>query len=657
MCGIFGCVFDDENVSKKSLTKVITGLYRLSETRGKEASGLAIKVHDKIHVHKEAKPASHLIKTARYQDLINEMFDYNSGNNRYASVFIGHARLTTHGLQGINTNNQPVVRKGIVGVHNGIIVNVNEIWEKLDPLNRKFDVDTEILVYLLRHYLDKNKSILRAIRKTYEEIHGTASAAFLFEDLNYLLLTTNTGSLFDYYNEERSIYLFASEKYILQKVIKNNPDLNSRNKYSIEQIKSGQGCLIELNNLKIQKFNYEHCAKELIPAKKNPKRSIIIDTINEIAFSRQSLKRCSNCILPETFPFIEFDNDGVCNYCNNYKKIEYKGHEALAEAIAPYKSKNGEADCIIAFSGGRDSSYSLHYVKTVLGLNPIAYTYDWGMVNDLARRNQARLTGKLGVEQILVSADIKRKRKNIGKNVGAWLKRPDLGMIPLFMAGDKQFFYYANQLKKRTGIKLFLWAENQMERTNFKVGFCGISSGNVKQRIYKMSSINKARIGLYYLKNFTINPAYLNTSILDTVFAYISYYFINHDYLWFFDYLPWDENEINRVLIDEYDWETSKETKTTWRIGDGTAAFYNYIYYVVAGFTENDTLRSNQIREGLIDREDALQLVGIENSPRFDSIKEYLQLINLDFDETMTTINSIPKMYGPKPEYDQLLNS
>ena len=75
------------------------------------------------------------------------------------------------------------------------------------------------------------------------------------------------------------------------------------------------------------------------------------------------------------------------------------------------------------------------------------------------------------------------------------------------------------------------------------------------------------------------------------------------DYFHIFDYYRWDENEVNDTLIGKYDWETAIDTTTTWRIGDGTAGFYNYVYYTVAGFTEHDTFRSNQIREGqLIER-------------------------------------------------------
>ena len=74
-------------------------------------------------------------------------------------------------------------------------------------------------------------------------------------------------------------------------------------------------------------------------------------------------------------------------------------------------------------------------------------------------------------------------------------------------------------------------------------------------------------------------------------------------------------------------------------------AFYNYIYYTVAGFSEYDTFRSNQIREGMLDREKALQLVNAENIPRYESIKWYLEIIGLDFSDVIRKINNIRKLY------------
>ena len=53
------------------------------------------------------------------------------------------------------------------------------------------------------------------------------------------------------------------------------------------------------------------------------------------------------------------------------------------------------------FSGGRDSSYGLHLMMKTLKVKPIAYTYDWGMVTDLGRRNISRMCSKLELKILL----------------------------------------------------------------------------------------------------------------------------------------------------------------------------------------------------------------------------------------------------------------
>jgi hypothetical protein len=120
----------------------------------------------------------------------------------------------------------------------------------------------------------------------------------------------------------------------------------------------------------------------------------------------------------------------------------------------------------------------------------------------------------------------------------------------------------------------------------------------------------------------------------------------HRDYFHLYDYIRWDEKQIDSLLLDEYKWETAVDTKTTWRIGDGTAAFYNYIYYNVAGFSEHDTFRSNQIREGMMSREEGLRLVNDENRPRYPTIKWYTDAVGIDYEHAIRTINSIPKLYG-----------
>jgi glutamine---fructose-6-phosphate transaminase (isomerizing) len=94
-------------------------------------------------------------------------------------------------------------------------------------------------------------------------------------------------------------------------------------------------------------------------------------------------------------------------------------------------------------------------------------------------------------------------------------------------------------------------------------------------------------------------------------------------------------------VLSTYDWELAEDTTTTWRIGDGTAGFYNYVYYLYAGFTEHDTFRSNQIREGQLTRERALELILDENRPRYSNIKWYLDTLGMDFTSVINRVNSV----------------
>lgn len=684
MCGIFGIVAKKyNNYDEEFLRKILRDLALYSESRGKDSSGLAFRntKEKEINVIKGAIPISELLKKKPVKDEINKnVHFYSKGtSNDTIDIFtaFGHSRLVTNGTQLDEGNNQPVVKDGLVGIHNGIIVNVNELWENHSNLERKYDIDTEVMLSIIRNYLNSGNNTIVAFSKALKEILGTVAMALVFNDRNQFLLGTNNGSLY-YLTDFDKILLFASERFILESVLKKSNLSNRIENLELNQMKSNNGMIISLDNLQFQEFNLLSSEKETIPIDnlsnenfkievttvKNSKneRSVILDVdkfsseslnfaktnILEFNIDRiKELRRCTKCVLPETFPFIKFDEKGVCNYCNNYiPRNQPKPIEELQKLVEPYRKKNEEIDCLVPFSGGRDSTYVLHYVKNVLHLNPITFTYDWGMVTDLARRNIARVCGKLGVENIIVAADIKKKRKYIRENINAWLKRPALGMIPLFMVGDKYFFKYANQVKKQNNIKLQIWGINFLENTDFKVGFAGVVPEWEKKMIYSMNIEQQLKLFGFVFGNLLLNPSYLNSSVIDTLGSFISRYFNpRKDYYHFFDYHQWDETKIERVLFEEYDWEVAKDLKSTWRIGDGTASFYNYIYCTVAGFSEFDTFRSNQIREGMITRDEALTSVYEENRPRYETLRWYLEIVDLDFDQVIKRINSIPKLY------------
>lgn len=684
MCGIFGIVTGENlKLSPKELMQIINSIFKLSESRGKEASGLAVRFNDSIYVLKEPITSSKLVKTAKYKELFNQTLKTQgyTGNQLQAPILIlGHSRLQTNGQSEINTNNQPVVKDGAVGIHNGIIVNDGKLWQSFSDLKKKYDVDTEVFLSLLQMFRNQGKSVIEAVRLVFEHIEGSASVAVQFDDVNNLVLASNTGSLYMALSRSNKILVFASEKYILQEVLDKKFLRSLFADQSITQVKAGQGYLFDLNLIKKQMFPLKELSfdnttcdplkskakifelyDQQTPQLPDPSQYLLREDIKqtmihnwEVLYSNENaLKRCTRCLLPETMPYISFDEEGVCSYCRDYEtRGNYlKGEKALDEFISQYRNNSGEPDVLIGFSGGRDSAYGLDYIKNTLGLHPITFTYDWGMVNDLARRNQARVVGKLGIEHIVISADIRAKRANIRKNLKAWLKKPDLGMVPILMAGDKQFYYYFHKVRKQTGIKLFIFCggyEGEEGTGLFKYGFCNVTTQGNKNALKRMTGIsrkNKLKIMYYYLKQFISNPAYINKSIIDTLFAYYSSYVLKDDYLYLFHYLDWDENTIVNTIIEKFNWEKETDTIATWRTDDGTAAFYNYIYMTMAGFTEFDIFRSHQIREGKLTREQAYEIIKEENKPRFKSIEWYGQAIDVDMNKAVEIINAAPKRY------------
>ena len=117
------------------------------------------------------------------------------------------------------------------------------------------------------------------------------------------------------------------------------------------------------------------------------------------------MKSCTKCLVTETADTISFDAKGTCSVC---VQVEHKlgvvdwGQRAgeLVALCAQAQQRNGQYDCIVPFSGGKDSTYQLWYVVTQLKLRPLVVRYNhWGN-RAVLERNNARTFKRLGVEVI-----------------------------------------------------------------------------------------------------------------------------------------------------------------------------------------------------------------------------------------------------------------
>ena len=604
MCGIFGIVYGEPRLADN----IFESIGNLSERRGKDSSGI---------LYSSGTNYKAIRADMRFSKLIEQV---SIGSTK---VIMGHSRLITNG----QSDNQPVIRDGLALIHNGIITNDIDFW-KDSKLKRLFEIDSEVILGVAIRLISQGGQIEGLYNDVKAICKGSFSCGLLIPNLGKLVIFSNTGSL--HIGKIDGNVCFASERTFLESV----------GCTDIYQLTGQEIFDVPLSNENIIITDYSVTRPVLIP-----KFSSLLQEEKKLIFPEPNLTRCTKCILPETMPFISFDCNGVCNYCSNYKlRNTPKPLSVLENMLKSYRAFDGVRS-IMPFSGGRDSSFALHLIAKEFGIRPVTMTYDWGMVTDLARRNISRMCGELNVENILIADDIANKRRNIKLNLQAWLKKPNLGMINILMAGDKHFFRYIENIKRETNISLNIWGMNPLEVTHFKAGFLGFQPDFGAKQVFYTGLFGQIRYQSLRVKAMIDNPSYINFSLWDTLSGeYFRSVKKKTDFYNIFDYWQWDEEEIDQAIAS-YGWEKATDTKSTWRIGDGTAAFYNYVYYTMAGFTEYDTFRSNQIREGQMTRARALELVAEENQPRFLNIKWYLDAIEMDFDQVINVINNAPRLY------------
>jgi N-acetyl sugar amidotransferase len=114
------------------------------------------------------------------------------------------------------------------------------------------------------------------------------------------------------------------------------------------------------------------------------------------------LLRCKRCGLPETYETIEFDSEGVCNICRSteYKQtsIDWLERKKLLDALIEKHRGKADYDCIIPFSGGKDSTFQLYYLMKEYKIKPLVVRFNHGFMRDTIQNNNHRTFKKLGVD-------------------------------------------------------------------------------------------------------------------------------------------------------------------------------------------------------------------------------------------------------------------
>lgn len=630
MCGLAGVFIDrPSDVNGRKIKKALRILIKGTQRRGQDSSGFLIFDNHSWGCNKLNGGISNNLKT------ITQTFSLHLRKNQAFGLLM-HSRMETHGKSTNQNNIHPISRNGLQLFHNGIILNHQDIVNN-SGLIPSSDTDSEAFLILLELNSVKYPSSdsYNHFRSALGQVSG-ANSFVLYDSYEQAVnLSSKNGSL--YFFTKEGVTFYASEAHVLSLVL---VALGWRLK--IEQIKNNYFLVANLDK------NTFSLSRHTLPSTSNAfdiktmqEKTNFSSTQRKFEWVREiqdlvdqktrHQRSCIACLLPDSYPFIEFDVSGVCSICTESRQRK------VSKLSSPKQPAELESKFVIGknilvpFSGGKDSAFVLHILKNVLDLDVRAFTYDWGFVSDVGRRNISRICGELEIEHLLISANMMKKRENVSKNVRAWLNRPHPGIIPLFMAGDKAFFYHAAKLKREYGFDSVIFGMHRNEPASFKTGVMGIKEiPGSEDKTYGLSTKSRLSMIAFFARESILNPKLINGSMWDTLSGFRDYYLSPLKYSNFYDHYSWNLESINSIMDNLHGWEGVNSPMWGWRNGDATAPFYNVLYNLLLGYNENDVYISNLLRDGQVKFKDGVEMLMRQRILDVDNLQNYFDLIQID---------------------------
>jgi hypothetical protein len=330
------------------------------------------------------------------------------------------------------------------------------------------------------------------------------------------------------------------------------------------------------------------------------------------------MKVCKNCILPETFPGIEFDEEGVCNFClnlkgrANLKEPKEKHREKFDNLLEKYRGK-GSHDCLMAYSGGKDSTYTLTVLRKEYDLKILALTFDNGFIPQETFQNIRNVAENLGVDHLLFKPRFDLLRKifvaSIQSDMYSRKTLERASTICTSCMGLVKFFSLRTALEKNIPFIAYGWSPGQAP----------LSSSIFKNNREMVKTMQKAMFDpLHKIAGNEIKPYFVNQHHFEKEreFPY------NVSPLAFLEY---DEDKIFKIMQD-LGWKRPGETdpNSTNCLLNG---FANLVHKEKFGFHPYSLELANLVREGYLGRQEALDRINApEDSDTVDRVRKKLGL-------------------------------
>ena len=339
------------------------------------------------------------------------------------------------------------------------------------------------------------------------------------------------------------------------------------------------------------------------------------------------MKRCTKCMIPETHETILFDEQGTCNICRQHEfkkeKIDWVAKEKqLIELIDQYRGKF-DYDCIIPFSGGKDSTFTLYTLVKKYGVKPLVVSYDHHFFRPKTVRNVDRTMRILGVDFFKFRTDwsiVKKTMKESFIRKGDFCWHCHAGV-----------FVYPMQVAVKFNIPLIFWGEPSAEYTSY-YGYG--EEEEVDEKRFNMwvnlgitaeDMAGMIKVPLRELDCFRYPPFKELRAIKSRSVCLGSY-------------IPWDVKKNSELIMKELGWEGDDVEGVPpgysyEKVECMMTGVRDYIKFIKRGYARVSHLTSLDTRNNRMKRVEAEKLVKEYEGKRPETLDLFLRMIDMPEEE------------------------
>jgi len=346
------------------------------------------------------------------------------------------------------------------------------------------------------------------------------------------------------------------------------------------------------------------------------------------------MRHCTKCGLPETYETIEFDVEGVCNICRQHQfkqgTIDWSARKKMLDELIEGYRGNFDYDCIVPFSGGKDSTFTLYYLMKEYKLKPLVVQFNHGFLRPNLQQNNERTFKKLGVDVISFAPNwkvVKRLMREALVRKGDFCWHCHTGI-----------FSYPMHIALKFNVPLVIWGEPSSEYTAY-----------YDYRDDEIEEVDEARFNRFV--NLGITAEDMKGMIEDDFeldardLAPYTYpklrelKKLRYRSVCLGSFIPWDARAQSRVIMNELGWKGDEvegmppDRYSYEKIECAMQGVRDYLKYLKRGYSRVTQMTALDIRHGRMTKEEADQLIDEWEGRKPPSLELFLEYLDMNESE------------------------